>query len=84
MAFCKHMTDNKNVCELVLQPGGVHGHINNDMKLFDDAAKRTKTFLSKQQLGPSTPRTGTTTPSSKRGKAEDYPSQCQDSAGCRP
>jgi acetyl esterase len=56
MAFCKKMRDSKNVCELVLQPGGVHGHINNDMKLFDDAANRTRTFLSKQQLGPSRPR----------------------------
>ena len=59
MAFYKKMRDSKNVCELVLERGGVHGHINNDMKLFDDAANRTKAFLSKQQLGPSRPQKGT-------------------------
>ena len=59
MAFYKKMQDSKNVCELVLERGGVHGHINNDMKLFDDAANRTRTFLSKQQLGPSGPQKGT-------------------------
>jgi len=50
-AFCQKMSESKNVCELVLETGGVHGHINNDMKLFDNAANQTITFLSKQQLG---------------------------------
>jgi acetyl esterase/lipase len=52
MAFYKKMQDNRNVCELVLQRGGAHGHINNDMKLFDAAAKKTRDFLAKQQVGP--------------------------------
>ena len=46
MAFCKRMSDNKNVCGLVLQPGGKHGPINNNMNLFDDAARETNAFPS--------------------------------------
>ncbi len=59
MAFYKKMQDSRNVCELVLEPGGVHGHINNDMNLFDDAARQTSAFLSRQQLVLSTPQKGT-------------------------
>ena len=66
MAFYKKMQDSKNVCELVLEPGGVHGHINNDMKLFDDAAKQTSTFLSKQLLGTSRAQKGNRTASLPR------------------
>lgn len=44
-AFCKKLKDKSVPFELVLQKGGVHGHINNDMKLFDDAAERTRAFL---------------------------------------
>ncbi len=47
LAFTKRMLENKNVCEVVLEPDGVHGHINNNMNLFDDAAARTKTFFQK-------------------------------------
>lgn len=51
LEFCGKMEEAKNVCELVLEPGGVHGHINNDIELFDDAASRTLAFLEKQELG---------------------------------
>ncbi|BCX46321.1 alpha/beta hydrolase [Haloferula helveola] len=45
MEFVKRMKDEGNVCELVLEKGGRHGHINNDMGLFDDAAARTLKFF---------------------------------------
>ena len=46
--FCETMKENGNTYELVLEKGGVHGHINNDRKLFQDAKKRTAAFLGKQ------------------------------------
>lgn len=46
-AFCNKMQTSGNTCELVLEKGGKHGHVNNDMKLFDDAAKKTAGFLRK-------------------------------------
>lgn len=45
--FTKRMHDVGNVCELVTHPGGGHGHINNNMKLFDDEMRRTAAFLTK-------------------------------------
>ena len=50
--FCERMRAKGNVCELVLEKGGVHGHINRDIDLFDDAARRTASFLKKRELGP--------------------------------
>lgn len=50
-AFCERMRECGNICELVLERGGTHGHINADMSLFDDAANRTRAFLQKLQLG---------------------------------
>jgi acetyl esterase/lipase len=44
-AFCDKLKANEVPYELVLEEGGQHGHINNDMALFDDAAERTKAFL---------------------------------------
>lgn len=46
--FCDKLKENKVTYELVLEKGGVHGHINNDMKLFDDAARRTLKFLNEK------------------------------------
>ena len=46
------MRANGNTCELVLEKGGTHGHLNRDMKLFDEAARRTATFLREHELGP--------------------------------
>jgi acetyl esterase len=43
--FTEKMKEDGNICELVTNPGGGHGHINNDMKLFDDAIRRTEAFL---------------------------------------
>ncbi|MFK7850258.1 MAG: alpha/beta hydrolase [Akkermansiaceae bacterium] len=45
--FTERMVKAGNICELVTHPGGGHGHINNDMKLFDDAMSRTVDFLNK-------------------------------------
>ncbi len=45
--FTERMHEAGNVCELITHPGGGHGHINNDMKLFDDAIRRTEAFLEK-------------------------------------
>lgn len=49
--FTERMKEAGNVCELVSHPGGGHGHINNDMKLFDDAMRRTEAFLSANMGG---------------------------------
>ncbi len=51
MEFCKRMRDEGNTCELVLEKGGKHGHINSDMTLFDNAAERTSAFLGDLKLG---------------------------------
>lgn len=48
--FTKRMQAAGNVCELVTHPGGEHSHINNDMKLFDDAMMKTGKFLA-EHLG---------------------------------
>ncbi len=44
--FCEKLKEHGNTCELILEKGGVHGHLNSDEKLFLDAAKRTEKFLS--------------------------------------
>lgn len=49
--FTEKMKEAGNVCELVTHPGGGHGHINNDMKLFDDAIRRTEAFLAENMDG---------------------------------
>ncbi len=46
--FTKRMQEAGNVCELITQPGGIHGHTNNDMALFDSAVGKTAEFLSTQ------------------------------------
>lgn len=48
--FTELMQKAGNTCELVTHPGGGHGHINQDIKLFDDAMSRTAGFL-KKHLG---------------------------------
>lgn len=53
MDFCQRMRAQGNVCELVLEKGGTHGHLNKDLALFDDAAERTASFLEERKLGPS-------------------------------
>lgn len=45
------MTQKGNVCELVIEPEGAHGHLNQDMKLFDQAVGRIETFLEELNLG---------------------------------
>jgi len=50
--FCEAMKDNDNTYELVLEKGGVHGHINNNEVLFLDAKKRTASFLSEHMAKP--------------------------------
>jgi len=50
--YAERMTDAKNVCELVIEPDGPHGHLNRDMKLFDQAAERIAAFLKRQDLAP--------------------------------
>ena len=52
-AFVEKMKASGNTCELVLEKGGKHGHLNADMKLFDVATERVASFLGKQGLGPS-------------------------------
>jgi acetyl esterase len=49
--FCETLKEQGNTYELILEKGGVHGHINNNKKLFLDAAKRTESFLSKHMSG---------------------------------
>jgi acetyl esterase/lipase len=49
--FTEKMKEAGNVCELVTNNGGGHGHINNDMELFDDAISRTEAFLSANMGG---------------------------------
>lgn len=44
--FTKRMKKAGNVCELVTQPGGGHGHLNQDMTLFDAAIAKSTEFLS--------------------------------------
>jgi len=44
-AFCTKMEESGNTCKLVLEKGGKHGHLNNNMTLFDSAAKSTAIFL---------------------------------------
>lgn len=48
--FTELMLKAGNTCELVTHPGGGHGHINQNIKLFDDAMNRTAVFL-KKHLG---------------------------------
>lgn len=43
--FCQRLKDNKVPHQLVLEKGGVHGHLNADMNLFDAAIKQTLDFL---------------------------------------
>lgn len=43
--FCKALKSNRVPYKLVLEKDGVHGHINNNMQLFDDAAEQTHAFL---------------------------------------
>ena len=43
--FTGRMTKAGNVCELVTEPGGGHGHLNQDMALFDAAIGKTAAFL---------------------------------------
>lgn len=43
--FVKRLKDNDVPHELVLEKGGVHGHLNRDMKLFDAAITQTQDFL---------------------------------------
>jgi acetyl esterase len=49
--FTDKMKEAGNVCELVTHPGGGHGHINSDMKLFDDAMLRIAAFLTANMVG---------------------------------
>jgi acetyl esterase len=51
LLFTKRMREAGNVCELVTQPGGVHGHTNFDMALFDSAVGQTAGFLSTHMTG---------------------------------
>ncbi len=48
--FTENMLKAGNTCELITHPGGGHGHINQNMNLFDDAVKRTAKFLEAQNL----------------------------------
>jgi len=50
--FCKAMEENDVAYRLVLEQGGVHGYINNDMQLFDAAARQTHAFLLEHGFGP--------------------------------
>ena len=43
--FTGRMTKAGNVCELVTEPGGDHGYLNQDMALFDAAIGKTAAFL---------------------------------------
>lgn len=43
--FCKRLADNDVPHKLILEEGGVHGHLNRDMKLFDAAISQTTDFL---------------------------------------
>lgn len=43
--FTERMVKAGNVCELVTQPGGGHGHLNQNMELFDAAIANTAEFL---------------------------------------
>jgi acetyl esterase len=49
-SFHKQMLAKGNICELEIDPEGVHGHINNDKKLFDAALKKTAEFLKKLKI----------------------------------
>jgi acetyl esterase len=49
--FTERMVKAGNVCELVTQPGGGHGHLNQDMALFDAAIARTAEFLAEHLKG---------------------------------
>ncbi len=51
MKFCEKVKKHGNTCELVLEKGGVHGHLNSNKQLFLDAAKRTEAFLSQYMSG---------------------------------
>ncbi len=50
--YKKAMAENENICELVIEPGGKHGHLNQNMKLFDQAVDRIEVFAKKLHLGP--------------------------------
>jgi len=50
--YGKAMVENGNICELVIEPGGAHGHLNQNMKLFDQAIDRIEKFAKKLHLGP--------------------------------
>lgn len=43
--FCKRLKGNDVPYEFILEKGGVHGHLNADMKLFDAAITQTHDFL---------------------------------------
>lgn len=51
LLFTKRMHDAGNTCELITNPGGNHGHINQDMALFDDAIRKTAAFLAEHMAG---------------------------------
>ena len=40
-----------NVCELVVEPSGAHGYLNQNMQLFDQAIDKIEAFLDEQGLG---------------------------------
>lgn len=43
--FIKRLKDNQVPHQLILEKGGVHGHLNADLKLFDKAKTQTLNFL---------------------------------------
>lgn len=49
--FTEEMTKAGNVCELITQPGGGHGHLNADIRLFDAAMAKTAGFLGEHLKG---------------------------------
>lgn len=48
--FVQRMKEAGNTCIFVPHKGGEHGHINKDMKLFDDAINKTAAFLEAQMI----------------------------------
>ena len=49
--FTENMTKAGNVCELITQPGGGHGHLNADMALFEAAMTKSAEFLAENLKG---------------------------------
>jgi acetyl esterase/lipase len=50
--FCKRLEEHDVPYQLVLEKGGVHGHLNKDMRLFDQAIEQTQTFLNEHGFAP--------------------------------